>query len=126
MTRKVVMMDVGKASEKMEDPHLRNKSPHKSDGMTLGITTDVVMTEIATLVKLKLAHVLKIELKDVGCFLGYQDNKVIPEITVDGDAAEGLEPSQIKEVIQAVWWGVKPELEMRLADLGSRRGNKEA
>jgi hypothetical protein len=113
------------ANEKMEDPHLANRSPLPSDGIVLGITRDVVFAEIAALIGLKLAHILKIDPEDITCSIALAKGKVIPEIQVDGDAAEGLEPTQIKEVIQSVWWGVKPELEQRLQDLGSRRGKEE-
>jgi len=113
-------------NEKMEDPHLANRSPHPSDGIVLGITRDVVFMEIAELIRLKLAHILKIHPNDhIECSITVAKGKVIPEIQINAGAADGLEASQIKEVIQSVWWGVKPELEQRLQDLGSRRG-KEA
>lgn len=119
-------MDVGKASERMEDPHLRNVSPFSSDGMLLGITRDVVLTEIATLTRLKLANVMKVTLEDVSCSISWHEGKVVPEITIDADSAEGLEPDQIRQVIQSVWWGIKPELEERLRGLRTRRAREEA
>ena len=119
------MNETPKASPVMADPHLRNTSPHSSDGIVLGITRDVVFTEIAMLISLKLANILKIDPEHIGCSITVGQGRVIPEINVDANAAEGLEASQIKEVIQSVWWGVKPELEQRLQDLGSKR-DKEA
>ena len=119
------MTEIPKASPVMADPHLRNKSPHPSDGIVLGITRDVVIMEIAELLRLKLAHVMKIGPNDIECSITVAKGKVIPEINVNADAAEGLDESQIKEVIQSVWWGVKAELEERLQDLGSRRVKEE-
>jgi len=91
----------------------------------LGITRDVVVMEISELLRLKLAHILKIAPKHIECSITLMQGKVIPEINVDANAAEGLEHSQIKEVIQSVWWGVKSEMEQRLQDLGSKRGKEE-
>ena len=114
------------ASPVMADPHLRNTAPLPSDGIVLGVTRDVVVMEIAELLRLKLANILKIDLPAIECSITLAKGKVIPEINVDANAAKGLEHSQIKEVIQSVWWGVKAELEQRLQDLGSRRDKEEA
>lgn len=119
------MTEIPEASPVMADPHLKNTSPLPSDGIVLGITRDVVMMEIAELLRLKLAGIMKIDLPSIECSITVAKGKVIPEINVDAHAAEGLEHAQIKEVIQSVWWGVKAELEERLQDLGSRRVKEE-
>jgi len=120
------MTEIPKASEVMADPHLRNTSPLPSDGMVLGITTEVVNTEIVTLVRMKLSNILKISLDSIHCGILWHDGKVIPEINIETDSAEGLSSDDIRQVIQSIWWGIKPELEERLRGLRTRRAREKA
>lgn len=122
------------ANSKMIDPHLRPNHPVPSDGIVLGITQDVVLAEIIELLRLRLMSILKIPSEAVNCEMAVSSQgKIIPEIQIDTEAAEGLTPDQIRDVVQSVWWGVQPvrpgirdELEERLQDLRSRREQTKA
>lgn len=117
--------------EVMGDPPLRRTDPLPSDGIVLGITTDVVYGEMVELLRLRLASILKIPENAVDCRLSVKEGKIIPEINIEMDDVEGLDPEQVTAVIQSVWWGVQPvrpgirdELQDRMLDLGARRARE--
>lgn len=129
---KELLEDLRESALIMTDPHLKSKHLLPSDGIVLGITTDVVFAEMVELMRLRLASVLQIPESAVDCQVAVKDGKIIPEINISMDMAEGLTPEQVTEVIQAVWWGVKPvrpgirdELEDRLLDLRTRRAREK-
>lgn len=99
--------------------------------MILGITRDVIAADMAELFRAKLATILRVPGSAVTCTLRLENGKIIPKIEIDGDAAEGLSPDQIREVIASVWKGVPPlpgireMFIQRLLDMRSRRVRPE-
>lgn len=108
-------------------------SPWPSDGIVLGLTQDVVLSEIVELLRLKIVDILKIPRSAVQCGFSAENGKIFPEIQVSQTMAEGVSSDEIEEVIKSLWFGSPPvlpgirdELRDRLADLRSTRGTEKA
>lgn len=99
--------------------------------MIIGITQDVIAADMAELFRAKLAMILRVPGSAVTCTIGIESGKVVPKIEVSNDAAKGLSPDQIRQVIVSVWKGVPPlsgirgELSERLIGMRSRRVRSE-
>jgi len=91
------------------------------NSLAIGITTDVVMLEMALLVRLKLAQVLDIPLGSTLCSIDYDGSKVIPEISVDPSKVSDLSDDEVIGIIRGSWMAVKPILEDRLLGLRETR-----
>jgi hypothetical protein len=121
-----------KALEIMSDPHLAPQKPVFPDGVVLGISCDVVYMEIIELFRLRLSSILQVPESAIDCRVTVEQGKVMPEVNIDLEKAEGATAEQVKEVIQSVWWGVPPvrsgirdELIERLQDLGTTRAREK-
>lgn len=89
--------------------------------LALGLSSDVVFSEMATLARLKMAQRFAVPLDAVVCNI-YLSGKILrPEFSVNQGKVE-LDEEQVVQVLREVWSQVKPELESRLADLRTCRG----
>lgn len=95
-------------------------------GFDILLNEEGVAREIGELLTLKLSNILKVPIGTIHCQFLLHDGRIVPDIGVPREAAEGLTDEQIAQVIQQVWWGRKPILEERLRDLRSCRDKEEA
>lgn len=79
-----------------------------------------VMFEIAQLATLQISDVLKVDPSVVTPKVEMAGGKPALAFDVDMDSCEGVEESEVKEVLASVYHEVKDELNRRLSDLRGR------
>ncbi len=89
--------------------------------MILAISRDLIILEMMELVQLKVSMILEIPAKAVTIKLGERRGKLVPTVNVDPKFVEGIDESQVREVIGGVFFAAMAEMNERLIHLDTRR-----
>lgn len=85
------------------------------------LNSEYVLWEIVELARLHMCEVLKVPLKAIEAKLELNNDTLNPEFTVDADYCKGVEPGEIRQVIETVYIDCKQELYERMKDLNLTR-----
>ncbi len=85
------------------------------------LNSEYVLWEIVELARLQMCEVLKVPAAAIEAKLELNDDVLNPEFLVDADLCKGVEPEEIRQVLQTVYTDCKQELYERLKDLDLTR-----